>query len=362
MDEAIEAFRHGASGHSGFTSPKLELGELYLRKGMTNEAIAQLDADSAFLLDRIQSGQADAATVNAMAVRYLLWRVRPAEALKLARQALEMAPDRAYYLQDALAWALFRNGDYEGALAKFVPVLDSGAEKIRPAISLATSAWQALSEMTDSSIPADLFLSSANTISNNLYNKPFGIPRFNLLLSHFYEHQGNSNQARAGRLASGFPDEHRWVILSGFPNETNSGFAQPFLDETLTDISTNDEVTTCRGTVRWQQKFDGLDSGTVVLDDILEHATWATTYAFLTIESDRDEEVSLVLQTSSRAKLWVSGVLQLQVPVPEAKSKPAKLRKGTNAILVKVCNGPEPAAFLLRFVSPDGRALEGLKL
>ena len=77
MDEAIEAFRHGASGHSGFTSPKLELGELYLRKGMTNEAIAQLDADSAFLLDRVQSGKADAATVNAMAVRYLQWRVPP---------------------------------------------------------------------------------------------------------------------------------------------------------------------------------------------------------------------------------------------------------------------------------------------
>jgi hypothetical protein len=362
MDEAIEAFRHGASGNSGFTSPKLELGELYLRKGMTNEAIEQLDADSAFLLDRIQSGKADAATVNAMAVRYLHWRVRPAEALKLARQAIDMAPDRAYYLQDALAWALFRNGDYEGALAKFVPVLDSGAERVRPAISLATSAWHALSEMAESSIPAELFLSSANTISNNLYNKPFGIPRFNLLLSHFYEHQGNSNQARAARLASGFPDERRWLFLGGFSNETNSGFAQPFMDETRTDIATNDAVVTCRGPVRWQQEFDGLDSGTVVLDDILEHATWATTYAFLTIESDRDQEVSLVMQTSSRAKLWVNGVLQPQVPDPEVKSNQAKLRKGSNAILLKICNGREPAAFLLRVVSPTGRQLEGLAL
>jgi hypothetical protein len=184
----------------------------------------------------------------------------------------------------------------------------------------------------------------------------------NLLLSHFYEHQGNSNQARAARLASGFPDERRWLFLGGFSNETNSGFAQPFLDEARTDISTNDAVVTCRGPVRWQQKFDGLDSGTVVLDDILEHATWATTYAFLTIESDRDQEVSLVLQTSSRAKLWVNGAFQFQVPDPAEKNDRARLRKGTNAILVKVCNGREPAAFLLRVVSPGGRALEGLKL
>jgi tetratricopeptide (TPR) repeat protein len=360
LDEAIECLQKISSTYFRLGRISTQIGELYLQLGRTNEAIRALEIDTAPLREKIQSGQADPGALNALAWRDVSYRIHVDEALKLARQAVEKDPQPAF--QDTLAWALLLNGDYEGALTNFVPVLKSADEKIGAVLSLAASNWKGLTEISDSSVSAELFLASANTISNQLADKPFGIPRLNVVLSHFYEHQGDAEKASAFRLASGFPDERHWLILGGFPNETNSGLAEAFIDESRTDISTNIEGATCRGPVRWQQRFDGLDSSMVVLDEVIGHATWATTYAFTSIDSDRDQEVSMVLQTSSRAKLWVNGAFQFQVPDPAGRNDRAKLHKGTNAILVKVCNGREPAAFLLRFVSPGGRGLEGLKL
>ena len=71
---------------------------------------------------RFQNGVPDLGTLYSLACRYINGRVRPEEALKLARQVVERQPNNLAF-QNTLGWALFRNGDYQGALARFIPAL-----------------------------------------------------------------------------------------------------------------------------------------------------------------------------------------------------------------------------------------------
>ena len=141
-----------------YPSRQSDLSRLYQLKGMTNEAAAAFKAQHAAWLERIKSGQANAGDYN-----YLAWALCPESCS--CRQRRSNWPARPWRsrrttrnIGDTLAWALMRNGRFEEALARFAPALTN-----RPVNALLkASAWRALFELAETSVPETLWTASMN--------------------------------------------------------------------------------------------------------------------------------------------------------------------------------------------------------
>jgi hypothetical protein len=82
--------------------------------------------------------------------------------------------------------------------------------------------------------------------------------------------------------------------------------------------------------------------------------------------SPSDQKVRMEFGSDDGVKLWVNGKLVLEAKEPRSHrlgedKKPVDLKKGWNDILVKVWQGTMDWSISLRFRSPDGKGLDGLR-
>jgi len=83
--------------------------------------------------------------------------------------------------------------------------------------------------------------------------------------------------------------------------------------------------------------------------------------------SPKEQKVRMEFGSDDGAKVWVNGSLVLEAAEPRSHKldedkKPVSLKQGWNPVLVKVWQGSMDWAFSLRFRSPDGKPLDGLKV
>ncbi len=360
LDEAIELCRQPTAQRSQYPSRQSDLCRLYQLKGMTNEAVAAFQAQHAAWLERLKSGQADAGAYNYLAWAYLQNRVLPAEALDLARKALALAPNDIN-IGDTLAWALMRNGEFPEALRRFVSALT-----LRPVKAIAKeSAWNALFELAQTSLPETVWTPSMNQLEGTLRGESADLARLNLVRSRFHAQRGETAKADACRRASGYPKESAWRFLGPFANEGGAGFAHEFIPEGQAQVDLEAAYPTSVGPLRWKNLADEVSGGVVYLHALYPGLDWAVVYLALTIESDRVQQVQLRLGSDDQAKLWLNGTLVFGNPegrplVRDQNIVPVELRQGANQLLVKVCNERGDWAFTLRVAAPGGAPPTGV--
>jgi hypothetical protein len=84
----------------------------------------------------------------------------------------------------------------------------------------------------------------------------------------------------------------------------------------------------------------------------------SASYMYTEIESPLDQDGEVILGADDGSRLWINGKevfvsRDTQAATPEQYRVPVKLKKGTNAVLLKVANGNNPHGFYFTLVSKE---------
>ena len=159
---------------------------------------------------------------------------------------------------------------------------------------------------------------------------------------------------------------NRWYLLGPFDAPQFSGFAQVFPPEKKVDLSAT--YPGQDGTISWQpyQNTDRL--GQTNLVQVLGPVKEAVGYAYTEVHSPRYQKAELRCGADDNMTVWINGKRVfargqwLNGTRLDRFSAPCELQKGTNRILIKICQGPQhknPAvpnnwSFQIRFCDTTG--------
>jgi Flp pilus assembly protein TadD len=110
FEEAISAFRDGLRGDPKNADLHFNLGTVYDKMGRFDEVVREMQ-------EAITLNPTHADALNYLGYSYAEREVKLHEAVTLIQQALTIKPENGYYL-DSLAWAYFKLGRYQEALAE----------------------------------------------------------------------------------------------------------------------------------------------------------------------------------------------------------------------------------------------------
>ncbi len=167
-----------------------------------------------------------------------------------------------------------------------------------------------------------------------------------------------------------------WKIAGPFDNKGGKGFDQAHGPETSPgEVDT--EATYKDGLDGAEIKWTGAKSvdptAVVNLNDVLGKIKGATAYAYADFDAVEDAECEIRIGCINANKVWVNGepVISNEVyhvgMMPDQFSGKAKLVKGKNRILVKICQNEQEQEwaqewmFQLRVCKPDGSAIHPVK-
>jgi hypothetical protein len=158
-----------------------------------------------------------------------------------------------------------------------------------------------------------------------------------------------------------------WSVIGPFPNIQNKGFAEPFPPER--EIKLDAAYDGKAKQVKWEPFESAHEYGKIDLNKPLGMEKEATGYAVTTFDSPVEREAELRLGCKNAWKLWLNGELLFGrdeyhrgQQMDQYKMK-ARLKKGTNTILVKCCQNEQKEEwtveweFQLRVCDSAGTAL-----
>ncbi|MFT3913800.1 MAG: DUF3857 domain-containing protein [Anaeromyxobacteraceae bacterium] len=150
----------------------------------------------------------------------------------------------------------------------------------------------------------------------------------------------------------------RWKVIGPFDDEGKRALDVVYPPEKGLDLGA-----AAQGKARevsWRDlPDDAIDDGFVHLGAAVRPSREVAAYAVAFVDSPRDERVVLWFGASGAAKVWVNGALALQdrgyhVARPDQRGARIALRRGTNAILVKLCHQDGRMGFWLRLADERG--------
>jgi hypothetical protein len=170
-----------------------------------------------------------------------------------------------------------------------------------------------------------------------------------------------------------------WLIVGPFPNPgerpDNKGYDIDYLKDYGTESghipAAGMEIKRPDGTVvKWQPyKSENATIGFFLVDHLaLEYEQEdILTYSACWLECDKDVDVQIRVGTDDGYKLWLDNKLLAAEHVYRAceldqESYPVTLTKGRHLILIKVDQDYGEFQFMLRIVTPDGKAPQGVKV
>jgi hypothetical protein len=156
-------------------------------------------------------------------------------------------------------------------------------------------------------------------------------------------------------------------MLGPFPNEADRGFNQPIIPETQAEIDRDAQYPALPRTLRWEPRFDGMDSGLVAFDTVFNKTGWAVGYAWTTIESPSEQPVTLHVGSTDNIRVWLNGKavyehLGTRSLVLDADRVTVTLRSGRNTLLVKLSNRRGEWRYSVRIAGVGGQPLRGVRL
>jgi hypothetical protein len=137
-----------------------------------------------------------------------------------------------------------------------------------------------------------------------------------------------------------------WKLIGPFDNSDEAGFDVSYPPETKIDPDAKYQGKDSTE-VSWIDYATADDYGIVDLTKALSAHKGAVTYAYTDFVSDEDRSVELRLGTPNAWKVWVNGELVFGREEYHHGTRldqyqfPAKLRKGRNDILIKVCQNEQ---------------------
>jgi hypothetical protein len=159
----------------------------------------------------------------------------------------------------------------------------------------------------------------------------------------------------------------QWKLIGPFDNTNKQGYAIAYPPEK--ELSFAASYAGKAGTVAWIDHTTEDEHGLVDLNQALGKHMGAVGYAVAHFASDREQAVDVRLGCINANKVWLNGKLLMQREVYHANTKidqyvaQARLRPGTNVILVKCCQNEQTDSwaqnwrFQLRICDPTGTAI-----
>lgn len=166
-------------------------------------------------------------------------------------------------------------------------------------------------------------------------------------------------------LTSHFGFQSKWRILGVFDNKDGKGYTTVFAPEKSLDPNATPEGKDGKPT-KWWSTATKEKYGAVDLNKLIDKLKEVTAFAVCEVESDTDQDVELRAASATAIKMFVNGQEVFgresyhQSFTPDSHIAPAKLKKGKNTILLKICqnNQKEPWAqewqFQLRITDATG--------
>jgi tetratricopeptide (TPR) repeat protein len=173
-----------------------------------------------------------------------------------------------------------------------------------------------------------------------------------LFLADVERARGRTVRAKDLTAELGFVQD--WHLVGGFDNEGKGGCNTDFGPESAPDLHATYPL--AGRDVGWRRPAAKSASGYVDLSVSLRPNTEAVGYALTFLRSDAETRATLGVGTSGAFRLFVNGV---KVAASDRYNQPrvdqhlveVRLRKGTNRLLLKVCQSTGPFGFFLRATS-----------
>jgi hypothetical protein len=146
-----------------------------------------------------------------------------------------------------------------------------------------------------------------------------------------------------------------WHIAGPFPNDTSdSGLDTAYEPEKKIDLSATYKTPPAYagGSPRWTKVTRNAEGYVDLMAHYAPKSDQIMSYLYREIESQVDQEATIVLGTDDGAKLWLNGELVYETrahdaAVPDKARVKVKLKKGANTLLLKIVNGSNPHGFYL---------------
>jgi tetratricopeptide (TPR) repeat protein/transglutaminase-like putative cysteine protease len=185
-----------------------------------------------------------------------------------------------------------------------------------------------------------------------------GLARF--YLAGVERARGNLRKVEANLGQMGFIEG--WQILGPFDNEGKIGFEQAYPPEKELNLAASHPGKV--GEVSWRPlPPESQSMGFVALGHAFHPDRQVTAYALAVVDSPRDQQATLGVGASGAVKVFVNGELAIADPAyhpPRLDQALASvpLRRGPNAILVKLSHDEGWFGFYARLTEPDGDGLD----
>lgn len=174
-------------------------------------------------------------------------------------------------------------------------------------------------------------------------------------------------------ISSAFAMIEKWHSLAPFDNVNDVGFdtayapEQEFANDGSVELSTEHKGKS--GAIKWQEVAATGDKGEVDLAKAYDKEKGAVCYLYTEFNSPDEQAAQLRLGCINANKVWINGQLVMSNHVYHAGEMidqyiaDAPLRKGTNRILLKICQNEQTESwaqdwkFQFRVTDPTGKAL-----
>jgi hypothetical protein len=151
----------------------------------------------------------------------------------------------------------------------------------------------------------------------------------------------------------------RWWLIGPLPNPDNSAYEKAYFPEQ--EIALDKEYEIEGSKLRWKAHHERANvHGMLDLVELIAPATNVCCYAYAEVSSDQARDMVIRLGTDDGYVLWLNGERLAGQPggrplTVDEDSVPAKLREGSNRLLLKVLQGGSAWRFCLRFTDAEGR-------
>lgn len=153
----------------------------------------------------------------------------------------------------------------------------------------------------------------------------------------------------------------RWWIAGPLPFGGSSGFDASFIDEANVDVKK--PIGNGGKTFKWEEVRTDDPQGKVQLHTRLQPNNSVCAYAYTEFDSPRERDVLLMAGSDDGIIVWLNGEkihannATRPASVDQDKIK-AKLRQGTNRLLLKITQGGGEWEFCVRIGNPQGRPID----
>ncbi len=197
---------------------------------------------------------------------------------------------------------------------------------------------------------------------------PDGPPRTGIVRAEF-ETTAGRRALRAERETTLLPSIGRWWVIGPFENPWSQGLDRVFPPEERIDLTAT-YAGAGGGAVAWRKAEREIRPGADLTAEFAidgdrfygAHFDGVVVYALTYLHAPQDLDAVLAVGSDDGVAVWLNGreVHRLLIGRPYSPRQdrvPVRLQRGSNTLLLKICQGGGPWGFGAHVETPDGRAL-----